>query len=329
MLIDVHNHYYPPPFLAALRADPGVLRVETGPDGNPWLYSPGDINVAVPGHRDIAHREAMLEREGVDRQVITLTCPGTTLEAPARSAALASMVNDALAAVVAGRGHRFSALATLPLNDPAASVREFERAMGLGFKGCMLFGSVNKVPLSDRRYWPLYERASEAQAVFMIHPNFPPGVEQMEEYWLMPLVGFLMDTTLAAAGLVFSGVVERYPGIRWILGHLGGTIPYLVERLDRGYEAFPECRANLTQPPSAHLKRFFYDTVNFDPKALRLAVDFAGASQILAGSDYPHMIGSIPKMKAALAALKVSEAERAMILGGNAMRLLGLGPDGG
>lgn len=324
MIIDVHNHYYPPAFLDSLRREPGVLRMETGPDGNPWLYSPGDINVAVPGHRDIGYRAEVLEREGVDRQLITLTCPGTTLETAARSAALASLVNDELAEVMATRGDRFSALATLPLNDPVAAVREFDRVMAMGFKGCMLFGSVNRVSLADRRFWPLYERASDAAAVFMIHPNFPPGVEQMEAYWLMPLVGFLMDTTLAAAGLVFSGVVERYPGIRWILAHLGGTIPYLVERLDRGYEAFPECRANLTQPPSAHLRRFYYDTVNFDPRALKLAIDFAGASQILAGSDYPHMIGSIPKMKEAIAALEIPEAERAMILGGNAARLLGL-----
>ena len=90
----------------------------------------------------------------------------------------------------------------------------------------------------------------------------------MIDYWLMPLVGFLMDTTLAAASLVFSGVAERFPNIRWVLGHLGGAIPYLAERLDRGYEAFAECRANIDRPPTTYLKKFYYDTVNFDPRAL-------------------------------------------------------------
>ena len=104
-----------------------------------------------------------------------------------------------------------------------------------------------------------------------------------------------MDTTLAAAKLVFSGVPERFPNIKWVLGHLGGAIPYLAERLDRGYEAFSECRANIPRPPSAYLKQFYYDTVNFDPTAMRLAIDFAGADHILAGSDYPHQIGSIPE----------------------------------
>lgn len=322
-IIDVHNHYYPPAFLDAIRQGPSAITVTDDEDGNPVLHSPGDYNVAVRGHRDIAYRQEMLDREGIDRQVITLTCPGTVLETPARSVALARLVNDALAEIMATRGDRFTALATLPLNDPAASVVEFERITAMGFRGVQVFGNVNGVALADRRYWPLWERASDAGAVIYIHPTFPLGVEAMKEYWLMPLVGFLMDTTLAAAHLVFSGVVERYPHIRWVLGHLGGTIPYLAERLDRGWENFTDCRRDLSQPPSVYLKRFYYDTVNFDPDALRLAIAFAGVDQILAGSDYPHQIGSIPKMLSSIRSLGLGAADEARILGGNAARLLG------
>jgi aminocarboxymuconate-semialdehyde decarboxylase len=157
-----------------------------------------------------------------------------------------------------------------------------------------------------------------------IHPNYPPGVEAMEDYWLMPLVGFMFDTTLAAAGLVFAGIPERFPRIKWILGHLGGAIPYIAERLDRGFEAYPECRVNIDRHPSEFLKKFFYDTVNFDPKALRLAVDFAGSSQLLAGSDYPHLISSMVRMKESIGTLQISAAEKSMILGGNAARLYGI-----
>lgn len=146
----------------------------------------------------------------------------------------------------------------------------------------------------------------------------------MSTYWLAALVGFLCDTTLAAAHLVFAGVPERFPRIRWVLGHLGGTIPYIAERLDRGYRAFSECRQNIKKPPSAYLKKFYYDTVNFDRDALMLAIKFAGAKQILAGSDYPHMIGSIPLMKKALGGLPISAKDKAGILGGNAARLLKL-----
>ena len=325
-IIDVHNHYYPPAFIAALRAGTSGLSVRDDAEGNPVLYSPGDANIAVRGHRDIAYREEVLARDGVDHQLISLTCPGTLLETPARAAQLSALVNDAFAEVMATRGSRFTALATLPLNDPDASVREFDRVTGMGFKGAMLFGNVNGAALADRQFWPIWERASDAQAILYIHPTFPLGVQAMQEYWLMPLVGFLFDTTLAAAHLVFAGIPERFPGIRWVLGHLGGTIPYLAERLDRGYQMFAECRKDLTRPPSEHLKHFYYDTVNFDPDALRLAIAFAGVDQILAGSDYPHQIGSIPRMLSSLRGLGLPPEDEAKVLGGNAARLLGRAP---
>jgi aminocarboxymuconate-semialdehyde decarboxylase len=324
-VIDIHNHYYPAAYLDALRRGESAVRVTTDAEGNPVLHYPGDYNIAVRGHRDLDYRADVLEQSGVSTQVLTLTTPGTHVESPATAERLAALVNDDFAAQVAARRPRFAALATLPLNDPAASVKEFERASRqLGFRGAMIFANVNGVALADERFWPLYEVANDHDAVLHIHPSIPAGVETMMDYWLMPLVGFLFDTTLAAAKLVFAGVPERFPRIRWVLGHLGGAIPYIAERLDRGYRAFKECRVNIQRPPSEYLKQFYFDTVNFDPHALQLAIDFAGAEHVLAGSDYPHQIGSIEQMFASIWALKISESEKAAILGGNAARLLGL-----
>jgi len=324
-IIDFHNHYYPPEYLSRLQTGPSTVRVTIDADGNPCLHYPGDYNVCVPGHRDIAYRAGVLAELGVDTQVVTLTTPGTHVETPETAVSLATLVNDAFAQVVADYHGRFSALATLPLNDPTASQVEFERACGqLHLPGATLFSNINGVPLYDQCFWPIYESANERGAVLFIHPTDPVGVEAMLDYWLMPLVGFLMDTTLAAAGLVFAGVPKRFPRIKWLLGHLGGAIPYLAERLDRGYEAFPDCRVNIDRHPSEYLKEhFYYDTVNFDPQAIQLAIAFAGVDHIVAGSDYPHQIGSIPKMLETLRKLDVSEADRAAILGGNAARLLG------
>jgi aminocarboxymuconate-semialdehyde decarboxylase len=324
-VVDFHNHYYPPAYLDAIRRGPSRIEVTDDAEGNPVLHSPGDVNVAVRGHRDIAYRQEVLDGAGVDRQVITLTAPGTLLESPARAVELAGLVNDALAEVVSERGNRFSALATLPLNDPSAAAAELDRAMDeLGLPGAMLFGNVNGTPLYDERFHPLYERAARRRAVLYIHPTYPAGVESMSEYWLMPLVGFLFDTTLAAAGLVMSGAVARYEGIRWVLGHLGGAIPYLAERLDRGHRAFEACRRNIDRRPSEYLQDFYYDTVNFDPAALRLALDFAGAGHLLAGSDYPHQIGSLEQMRESLDALDLPADDRSAVFGGNALALLGL-----
>jgi aminocarboxymuconate-semialdehyde decarboxylase len=327
-IIDFHNHYYPPEYIKAIEQGPSAVRITYDSAGNPCLHYPGDYNVAVRGHRDIDYREQVLREQGIDTQVITLTTPGTHIEEPATAGRLARLVNDTYARVVADKKGRFVALATLPLSDPAASVAELRRSMEqLKFPGAMVFSNINGTALSNQRFWPVWEAANELGAVIHIHPTNPVGVEAMLDYWLMPLVGFLMDTTLAAASLVFSGVPERFPNIKWVLGHLGGAVPYIAERFDRGFEAFADCRKNISRPPSSYLKKFYFDTVNFDPHALELAISFAGASQILAGSDYPHQIGSIPKMLESLKAMRVTEEEKKMVLGGNAAKLLGIARD--
>ena len=118
-------------------------------------------------------------------------------------------------------------------------------------------------------------------------------------------------------------MVTRFPNITWVLGHLGGTVPYVAERWDRGFRAFKECRRNIDRPPSDYLKKFYYDSVNFDTGALMNAINFAGIDHILAGSDYPHMIGSIELMKQSIAALPISEIDKDKIRAGNTTRILG------
>ena len=149
--------------------------------------------------------------------MLTFTSPGTHVEAPETAVALATEVNNDFAEIVRSKS-RFTALATLPLNHPQAAGVELDRAMTqLGFKGAMLFSNVNGTALSDECYWPMYEKANDLDAVLYIHPIHPVGVEAMTEYWLMPLLGFVFDTTLAAAKIVFSGVAERFPSINCVL----------------------------------------------------------------------------------------------------------------
>ena len=324
-IVDFHNHYYPPEYVEALRKSTSVVKVTYDDEGNPCVHYPGDYNILVPGHRDLDFREHVLVEHGVDTQVLSFTTPGVHVEPPAQAVRFARQINDAFAKATRKRHHRFTALATLPLNDPAASVVELERAMkDLGLPGAMVFSNVNHVALADKRFAPLWKKADDLRALIYIHPTDPAGVEAMLDYWLMPLVGFLMDTTLAASRLVFSGVVDRHPNIRWVLTHMGGAIPYLAERLDRGYRAFADCRQHISKPPSEYLKHFYYDTVNFNADAVEFAIKFAGVDHILAGSDYPHQIGSIPLMIETINRLFVDDETKRKIFGGNATALLGL-----
>ena len=324
-VVDFHSHAFPPEYVETLRSSPGAVKVSENADGNLVIQYPCDSSVIVRGHRDIAFRESVLDQHGVDMQLLTFPNPGTHTEPPPRSLALARLVNDAFGAIVSKRPQRFAALATLPLNDPAASAAELDRAYrSLGLRGALLLSHVNGVPLSDERFWRLYEKADALEAILYVHPTFPVAAETMADFRMSALVGFPMDVTLAAARLVFSGVVERFPRITWVLGILGGAIPYLAERLDRGFQAFKECRAHITQPPSAYLRRFYYDTVNFDAHALQLAIQFAGVDRLLAGSDYPQQIGSLQLMQTSIRTLPIPEGDRARLLGGNAVRLLRL-----
>jgi aminocarboxymuconate-semialdehyde decarboxylase len=135
-------------------------------------------------------------------------------------------------------------------------------------------------------------------------------------------VGFPFDTTLAVARLCYAGVLRELPNIRWILGHLGGAVPYLMERLDNGWRDFAECRANIDELPSVYLKSLYYDTVSFSAPSLRLARDLVGADHMVMGSDYPHLLGSIDRSVSSIESLEVPAGDREQIFSGTALAIL-------
>jgi aminocarboxymuconate-semialdehyde decarboxylase len=132
----------------------------------------------------------------------------------------------------------------------------------------------------------------------------------------------MFDTTLAVARMCFNGMFREYPDIRWIIGHLGGAIPYLMERLDNGWRDFPECRAKIDELPSTYLKKLHYDTVNFNSHMLMMAHDLLGADHMLMGSDYPHLLGSIDRAVSSIEELNISANEKRQIFSGNALSIL-------
>jgi aminocarboxymuconate-semialdehyde decarboxylase len=156
-----------------------------------------------------------------------------------------------------------------------------------------------------------------------IHPMIPASAEPFAEYVLGPIIGFPFDTTLAVARLCYAGVFRQLPNIRWILGHLGGAVPYLMERMDNGWRDFAECRVNIdAELPSVYLKRLYYDTVSFSAPSLRLTRELVGADHMVMGSDYPHLLGSIDRAVSSIEALDIPAVDKDRIFSGTARDIL-------
>jgi aminocarboxymuconate-semialdehyde decarboxylase len=150
----------------------------------------------------------------------------------------------------------------------------------------------------------------------------PANTEPFREYVLGPIIGFMFDTTLAVARMCFDGMLREFPDIRWIVGHLGGAVPYLWERMDNGWRDFPECRAKIDELPSVYLKRLYYDTVNFNPHMLMMVREMIGADRMVMGSDYPHLLGSIERAVSSIDSLNIPEDEKQKIFEGTALTIL-------
>lgn len=327
MNIDLHTHHYPLAYLDEIEKHPSdACKVTRDASGRRLVHYAGDYNIVAAGHIDLETRLAEMERTRVDMGVLTLTTPGVHVEERTRGIRLAQIVNDSFAEIQKQYPKKFACLATLPLQDPQASADELERAVTkLGLRGAMLFANVNGKPIHHKEYWQLYDTAARLDVPLMIHPTSPPGVEAYQEYRTTALVGFLVDTTLCITLLMFEGVLEEFPTIKFVLGHLGGTVPYIAERIDRGYDAYPEVRKNISHKPSFYFKRnCYYDTVAFEPSALQFAINFAGADHVMLGSDYPHQIGDMDKAVRVIENLPIADNARQAVLGGNAKRLLRL-----
>lgn len=326
MILDFHNHFFPNAYLKELAKGDADASVETDDQGRTIMVTDGDYNIIVEEHHNPVARIDAMNAAGVDMQCLSMTVPGVHSERAQIGIKLAQIVNDGFAQVAHDHPDHFTALAALPLQDPHAAVVELERAVVDGrLKGGTLFTHINGAQLDHVDFWPLYEKACELDVPLFVHPIVPAHIGAMREYRIVAVEGFLFETSVAVSRMIYSGLLDRYPNLTLILAHMGGTLPFLAERMDRGFEVYPECREKISEPPSIALKKMYMDTFPHSQKAIEFCIDFAGADKLLMGSDYPHQIGDLPGAVSTINDLAISDADKALILGGNARRVLKVG----
>ena len=324
MKIDVHTHYYPETFFQMIRDTPSEFSFAKDPTGRTIITLNGArfFGVTAP-MSDPAKRIEDMDRVGIDVEVISLSTPNIFFADETRQPEVARIMNNAYAELIARHPKRFKGFASIPMDDPDAAIAELHRAVDqLKLNGVVLLSNIRGRALTSPIYRPFFEEANRMKLCIFLHPMIPADSEPFKEYVLGPLVGFPFDTTLAVARMCFDGMLGELPDIRWIIGHLGGAIPYLMERLDSGYRDFAECKAKIDQPPSTYLKKLYYDTVTFSSHNLRMVRDLVGVDHMVMGSDYPHLLGSIERSVSSIQELAIPEYEKEKIFSGTAMSIL-------
>jgi aminocarboxymuconate-semialdehyde decarboxylase len=275
---------------------------------------------------DVGLRLRDIDANGVDVQVLSPTVFTFFYhQDPKLALACAAIQNEEIAAVVKRQPDRFIGLGSVPLQAPEQAASELRRAMTkLGLRGAMIGTNVNGRNLDDPALEPFWAAAEELGAFLFIHPHGGGVSERLSSYYMKNFVWLPFDTTIAAASLVFGGVLERHPRLKICLSHGGGFVPYQAGRFQHAYEVRPEAKVNLPNGPAASIGRLYYDTILHKTSVLEFLVQEAGADRVLLGSDYPFDMGNLDCV-ARVRAASIDPAARDLILGGYATSVLGEG----
>ena len=321
-VIDLHVHYYTDDYITAVTEADTIRTYRRGDGRLVALWRGGVALTVVDPHPGPARRVEMMDELGIATQVLSVPSPSSYFLPPERAEHLSRSVNTAFAEIVRSHPGRFEALAMLPMHDLDRSLAVLDEAIGdLGMKGIMILTNVNGIPLDDPGFEPFWEAAHERGLLVYVHPTVPEALHH-DTQALSIAVGFMAETTLTLARLCYSGVFERYPGIRWVFSHLGGTVPFMLPRLDSYWRQFEDCRERAPHPPSEYLTRLLFDTASTHRPALVCARDTLGAERLVYGSDYPHIPGGSGPYLEVLGSLEMDDAEYADLVGGRALSLL-------
>ncbi len=332
MVIDPHTHILPEDFLADLRkgrlGDSAKIIQEGEQE---WLSFRATIfgkerefrNKLNEPYYDMGIRLAAMKGMGVERQVLSVS-PFMTLYAidAGLNKEISASINDGLSALAKSHPDQFSCMAQVPLQDPEAAAGELERAVNNGHIGVQIAGNIAGGNLDDPELDVFWEKAVSLDLPIFIHPQGQAAApERLGDYYLRNFIGNPLDTTIAVASLIFGGVLDRFPDIKFYLSHVGGFVPWIRGRWQHGYGERDEPKVRGAKDPDHYFGKFYYDTIIHDADAFEYAVKTLGADRILYGTDYPADMGYHQPAKDIPGLSRLSTADQEKILTGNAKKL--------
>ncbi|MGH7125429.1 MAG: amidohydrolase family protein, partial [Stellaceae bacterium] len=271
-------------------------------------------------------RLAAMDKLGIDIQAIS-PAPGQYYywTEPEMGLAAARLCNDNIASIVAAHPDRFVGMGTVPLQSPEHAVAELERmANGLDLRGVEICTDVAGEELSNARFRPFFAKAEELGVVVFMHPSGYTDGGRLADHYFINVIGNPLASTVAVSHLIFGGVLKAYPRLKIVVAHGGGFLPAYSGRMDHAHRARSDLRREIKKRPTGYLKKLYFDTIVFTDHQLEYLALQWGADHLLLGSDYPYDMATPDPVGHVMSARKISRADKAKILGGNAMRLLGI-----
>jgi len=232
--------------------------------------------------------------------------------------------NNRIAEVVTAYPDRFVGMATLPMQDMSRAVPELERAVNeLGLRAVEIISNINGKNLDEPEFWPFYQKAQDLDILIYVHPIKVAGADRLQKYLLLNLIGNPTDTAISIASIIFGGVLEKFPRLKLLFSHAGGSTPFIRGRWEHGYHFRTEPRS-IPNPPSEYLKLMYFDTIAHYQPALTYMIDTHGIDRIVLGSDYPFAMGDLDPVSTVQSLAELSPGDKQKIFWDNAVPLLKL-----
>ncbi|MBR0597462.1 amidohydrolase family protein [Sinanaerobacter chloroacetimidivorans] len=325
-IIDIHAHFLPLKFIEkAKKGETFGAHLKTKPDNGEkyMIFDNGDYHPCDAVFFDMEARKKEMDEQHIDLQGISIGPRLLYYDAPLSLAKdVAEVSNDAIYEIVKNDSQRFFGVGTVPLQNTAAAIEELRKIRyEYGFRSIQIGTEINGSSIADPALFPFYEEVQKLGMTIIIHPFFYGPQKFLEDYYLVNFIGNPMYTTIAAAHLIFSGILEKLPELKFVLCHGGGFLPYQIARFDHGYIERSESKKNIDKLPSYYFKKnFYFDTILHDPVRTRALVDLVGADKVLLGTDYPYDMADHDPY-GTVRNLNLPEEDYIKIVNGNARKL--------